>query len=180
MTRTVLLDPAWILGQCHVAEGMRVADFGCGSTGNFLFPLARIVGSRGKVYAVDVVKSVLDNIKKRALDERFDNIETVWSDLEKFGAAKIESGSLDAGVFSGALYQMKNRPEALRESSRMLKKGGRLVVVEWKSISAPFGPDVNIRLKPDLLMTVASRIGLTTIDRFDAGPYHYCLVFEKI
>ncbi len=175
-----MVDANSIMEVAQIGDKTKVADLGCGTSGHFVFPAARLVGKNGKVYAVDILKTVLENIKKRVKQENLDNIEPVWSNLEIFGATKIEAGSLNAALLVNTLYQSTKRVEILREAIRMLKKDGRLVVVEWKNISSPFGPPAEERVKLDLLKKGAERLGLKLEEEFEAGPYHYGLVFTKI
>lgn len=174
-----LLDAKLILSKIGTKEGMKVADLGCGASGHFVFPSARIVGKKGTVYAVDILKTILATIEKRAKLENFQNIRTVWSDLEIFGATKIEAGSLDAAYLINTLYQSKKRLEIIREGVRLIKKGGRLVIVEWKSSALPFGPSPEDRVEEDLLKNNSTNIGLVVEEEFEAGEYHYGIIFAK-
>lgn len=176
----ILLDVNFILSKTQISENMRVADLGCGASGHFVFPAARIVGKRGRIYAVDILKTVLEEIKKRIKQENLSNIETVWSNLEIFKATKIESGSLDVALLINTLYQSNKRVEIIRETVRMLKKGGKLLIVEWKNVSSPFGPPAEERVKLDLLKIGGRRLGLELEDEFDAGQYHYGVLFVKL
>lgn len=175
-----MIDVNYILEKAQITEGMKVADLGCGTLGHFVFPLAKIVGEHGKVYAVDILKIALDTIDRRIKVEGSKNIKTVWSDLELFNAAKIESSSLDVGLLLNTLYLSHRRVEIIRESVRMLKQRGKLVIVEWRKINIPFGPPVEERVKKDLLIQGAGKLGLKFVDEFIAGQYHYGLIFEKI
>jgi len=174
-----LLDVNLILKKAQIGDRVKIADLGCGTSGHFIFPSAKIVGKNGKVFAVDILKTVLDGISKRARQDNLDNIETVWSNLEIFGASKIESGSIDIALLVNTLYLSGKRAEILRESIRLLKKEGRLVVVEWKNISSPIGPPAAERVKIDLIKIAAQRMGLKLEEEFAAGPYHYGLIFIK-
>lgn len=176
----VLVDANLVFEKAGVGDRMKVADLGCGSSGHFIFPVARMVGKNGKVYAVDILKTVLESVKKRAKQENLDNIDFIWSNLEIFGATKIESESLDAAMLINTLYQSNKRAEILRETTRMTKKGGRVMVVEWKNIASPLGPPVEERVKADLLKVAGQKLGLKLEEEFDAGPYHYGLVFIKM
>ena len=174
-----MLDPNVILQKAGVREKMLVADLGCGAVGHFVFPAARLVGANGKVYAVDVQKTVLENIEKRADLENFKNITAVWSDLERYGAAQIESGSLDMAFLINTLFQNKDRAMVLKEATRLLKVGGKLVVVDWLLTNAPFGPPLEGRVDPFWVEKEVDKIGLRLAQKFSAGKYHYGLVFEK-
>lgn len=175
-----LLDAKLILEKVHLKDGMKVADLGCGASGHFVFPSARLVGKKGVVYAVDIMKTILNTIEKRAKIDNLPNVLTVWSDLEIFGATKIEAGSLDAAYLINTLYQSKKRMEIVREAVRLIKKKGKLIVVEWKSSALPFGPSIEDRVDRDLLKTGAAGLELNILEEFEPGEYHYGIIFEKM
>lgn len=174
-----LLDAKFILDKAEVGDRMKIADLGCGASGHFVFSSARLVGKNGKVYAVDILKPVLENINRRIKQENIENVEPIWSDLEMFGATKIPAESLDLAMLINTLYLSRKRGEILRESLRLLKKGKKLLIVEWKNISSPFGPPPEERVKKELLKTAGQKLGLILEEEFEAGPYHYGLIFVK-
>lgn len=174
-----LLNPGFILEKARIQEGNTVADLGCGSSGHFVFPTSKLVGGKGKVYAVDIMKSVLTNLKKRIEQEDYKNIQTVWSDLEAFKATQIESESLDVGLIINTLYQSQKRAAMLKESIRMVKKQGFLLVVEWKNVATPLGPPSETKVNKDSLKQGVQKLGLTLEEEFDAGDYHYGILFVK-
>jgi ubiquinone/menaquinone biosynthesis C-methylase UbiE len=175
-----LLDANVVISHAGLEEGMHVADLGCGGTGHFVFPVAKVVGSKGRAYAVDIMRPALEAIIRRKRIENHDNIKVIWSDIEIFNATKIESGSLDVAFLINTLYQSHKRAEILREAIRMLKKDGRLLVVEWKNITLPFGPPSSERVKLELLQKGANKLGLEEESQFFVGPYHYGIVFTKL
>ena len=174
-----MIDANLIITKVRVGEKTKIADLGCGASGHFIFAAAKIVGKKGLVYAVDILKTVLETINKRAKIENYDNVKTIWSNLEIFGATKIESGSLDIALLINTLYQSHKRAEIMREAIRMLKQGGKLVVAEWKNMVTPFGPPAEERVKRDLLIVAAKKLGLHQEEEFEAGQYHYGLIFIK-
>jgi len=175
-----LLDVNVILTKAAVTQDMKMADLGCGATGHFVFPAAEIVGRDGVVYAVDIMRPTLETIDRRKKQENLINIQTVWSNLEIYNATKIESGSLDIALLINTLYQSHKRIEVMREAVRLLKKGGRLIVVEWKNVNLPFGPPVEERVNLEPLKKAAAKMGLDLEEEFFAGQYHYGLIFSKL
>jgi ubiquinone/menaquinone biosynthesis C-methylase UbiE len=176
----VLLDFDIILSKSGLIENMKVADLGCGTTGHFVFPAARMIGEKGKVYAVDIMKPVLESINRRARQENLLNVKTVWSNLEKFNATEIESSSLDVALLINTLYQSHKRVEILREALRMLKRGGVLTIVDWKRVKVPFGPPIEERVEKQSLINASGKLGIRMEKEFFVGPYHYGLIFTKI
>jgi len=162
-----------------VESGMKVGDLGCGNLGFFSFPAAKAVSKDGIVYAVDILKPVLSAVESKARQDGYDNIQTVWSNLEMVGATKIQEGSLDIALLVNMLFQSKKDDLVIREASRLVKRGGKVVVVDWLKIAAPFGPAVEDRTNPDEIKKFSVDAGLKLLDEFDAGPYHYGIVFEK-
>ncbi len=174
-----LIDTKLIMDKAQIGDKMKVAELGCGASGHFVFPAAKLVGKQGIIYAVDILKTVLENINRRARAENYSNIKTIWSNLEIFGATKIEAASLDVALLINILYQSHKRAEILREAIRLIKKGGKVIVIEWKNIAAPFGPTAEEKVKKDLLELAAKKLGLNLDDEFEAGQYHYGLIFTK-
>jgi ubiquinone/menaquinone biosynthesis C-methylase UbiE len=174
-----LLDVNLLLSKAGVEEGMKIADLGCGSTGHFVFPASEMVGKKGVVYAVDILKTVLESVGRRAKVENITNVKIIWSNVEILGATKIESNSLDMVFLINTLYQSHKRLEIIKEGVRMLKSGGKLMIVEWKNISLPFGPPSEERVRMDMIKNVLPKIGLDVEEDFFAGQYHFGLICTK-
>ncbi len=177
---SALLDINIIFEKSNIKNGNKIADLGCGRGGFFVFPAAKMVGKEGKVYAVDILKNVLEEIEKRAKEENLNNVITVWSDLEIFGATQIDSNSLDVAFLINTLHQSQKKVEILRESIRMIKKGGELLIIDWKKIAAPLGPPTEIKVNKAALKTSAPKLGLHLEEEFEAGQYHFGLNFTKM
>ncbi|OGM89169.1 hypothetical protein A3J77_00605 [Candidatus Wolfebacteria bacterium RBG_13_41_7] len=180
ITGNKLLDANIVLTKAQVGPKMKVGELGCGSNGHFVFPASKLVGREGIVYAVDILKVALDSIRRRSLAENVKNVRTVWSDLEVFNATTIASGSLDVALLINTLHQSKKRIDVLREAMRMLKRNGRLVIVEWKNIASPFGPPEEDRVNLENLKIAAEKIGLKLDEEFFVGHYHFGLIFYKL
>jgi ubiquinone/menaquinone biosynthesis C-methylase UbiE len=163
-----------------IEERQSTAELGCGNFGFFVFPLARLVGRQGKVYAVDILQSTLQEIKKTAIKENLPQIMTVWSNLELFKATKIETNSLDSALLVNVIHQSDKKIEIIREAIRLLKRGGKLLIVEWKNSDLPLGPDPAKRVKAEAIKAAAPKIGLALNEEFEAGPYHYGLILSKL
>lgn len=176
---TALIDPYGIFEKISLGPGMRVADLGCGRTGHFIFPVARIVGETGVVYAVDVIKDILESIKSRARSESYDNIQTVWADIEVVGKIPIPGKSLDVCFFVNVLSKLKKRREAVEEAKRLLKENGLLVIVDWVKPLGTLGPVADLMVKTDDVKNIARIFNLKLVEQCTGGEYHFCLIFKK-
>ncbi len=177
---TALLDANEVLRRLDIKDSYVVADLGCGGGGHFVAPTAMMVGKNGKVYAVDIQKRVLQALKSQFELQKLTNIELVWSNLELYGAAKIPDASCDVAMIVNVLFQNTKHDIILQEAKRFLRSGGRLAILDWKEGSQPFGPPKELRIAKQKIREIAYEVGgLFLIDEFDAGRYHYVLVFRK-
>lgn len=174
-----LIDPVKLLEQGGIKQGDIVADLGCGSAGHFVFPAAHLIGPQGKVYAVDLLKSVLSAIESRAKLEGADNVETVWSDLERAGGLKIAERSVDLTLLLNTLAQVRDKQTTVREAARILKPGGTLLVADWKMSQTPLGPPVERRLDRERAKQIVGAEGFEFAGEFEAGKHHWGLIFKK-
>lgn len=156
-----------------------MADLGCGQTGHIVFPGAKILGKKGVMYAVDIMKSVLEMIGKRASINSFLNIETVWSDLEKIGSASIPASSLDAAFIVNTLVQSNNRHAILEEARRLLKDKARLIIVDWERRGLSFGPQDDRYVDFVDIKRWSQMHGFAVQEEFKMGNFHHGLVLFK-
>lgn len=170
------LNPDRIIGQINLQPGSQVSDLGCGS-GYMSFAASRAVGQQGRVYAVDVQKTVLEQVKKEAQVEGIANIITVWSDLEVLGSTKIAAASLDAVLLVNTLFLLKDKNAVFAEAKRTLKKDGTLLVVDWLPGRMAMGPPSQARVGREKAIPLASSAGFSHVADIDAGAYHFGLVF---
>lgn len=174
-----LVDVQLLFQKAHMQPGMQVADFGCGRTGHITYPAAHILGKEGTVYAVDILKDVLETIYKGAQTNTHVNIHTVWSDLEQYGMTAIPENSLDIGFLVSVLDQTKKQEAILTEVRRLLKEKARLVIVDWIKKPPAFGPPEESFVNFTELKKWATEHSFVVQEEFPVGPYHWGLVLYK-
>lgn len=166
-------DPDAFWRRVGVKRGDIVVDVGAGS-GFFTFPAADKVGPDGRVYAVDVSKELVELIRERAEAGRVRNVRPVLSSPTHI---PLEDALADVALLANVLHGIP--PETVDEAIRLLRPGGLFVDVDWKKRSTPDGPPREHRLSiADATKALGSR-GLSRVDAFDVGPYHYALVFVR-
>lgn len=174
-----MIDVILLFQKAGLREGMHLADLGCGRTGNIVFPAAKTVGNLGIVYAVDILKDVLENIQKRAASDGFTNIHTVWADIEKTGKIAIPSASLDVVFLVNTLVQSNDRHAMLEEAARLLNDKARIVVVDWAKSGLPFGPKDDQIVDFGDIKSWGRGKNFAVQEDFDAGMYHKGVVLFK-
>lgn len=178
-TRTTgFLEPERLIEHFGFEKGDFVADFGAGH-GFFTIPIARKVGHDGRVFAIDIQKSELDIVRNKARFEHLLNVEFVWADLDQPRGSKFQDECVDFVIVSNILFQAEQKGMILEEAYRILRKGGRLAVIEWDSTPVPLGPPMDLRIPKETAEALARGVGFSSTDEFDAGNHHYCLVFTK-
>ncbi len=112
----------------YVKEGQVVADVGCGM-GYFSLGLARIVGSTGKVYSIDIQKQMLTRVKKRAARAGLESI--IIPQLISPDSLELKE-PLDFTLAFWMVHETENIERFLSEIYSGLKSGGMLLITEPK------------------------------------------------
>jgi arsenite methyltransferase len=172
--RTLWQKPDQIMDAVHVAERSTVADIGAGA-GWFTIRLAQRVGPKGKVYAQDVQRVMLDGIKRRVQREGLENVTTVQAHGND---PMLPAKTLDAILMVDAYQEVENRVVYLRNLANALKPTGRIGIVNWKPGRGGPGPDPNERVAQSVVEGDAAAAGLKVIAREDL-PYQYLLVLSR-
>lgn len=161
-----------------IYEGMIIADLGAG-TGAYTIPLAERVGETGRVYAVEVQKDFLTNIKNSATERGYKNVELLWGNIEMVGGTKIKDGACDAVVISNVLFLAEDKNGLLREASRILKQGGKLLLIDWADSFNNLGPSPAMVVTRDQALTLCEGNGFVLKNEVSAGEHHYGFVMLK-
>ncbi|MFQ5838991.1 MAG: class I SAM-dependent methyltransferase, partial [Thermoplasmata archaeon] len=160
-------NPQAILEAFEVMKGMVVADVGCG-TGFFSIPAAGMVGTRGRVYAVDVQEEMLWSLQERLLKEGVGNVLPVLS-LED--VIPLPSGSVDMVLLVNTLHELAGDATIL-EISRILRTEGHAAVVDWKKEPMEMGPPLEHRLSLSDANDRLTARGFK-VKEVQVGPLHY-------
>jgi SAM-dependent methyltransferase len=114
------------LGHLELSPGLSILDAGCGP-GRLTIPLARAVGAKGSVVAVDIQPDMLRRARSKATKASIGNVEFLHAAL---GEGKLPRSRFDRAVLSTVLGEIPDRLAAMREIHAALKPGGILLVNE--------------------------------------------------
>lgn len=175
---TKFLDPEKVMFQTGLGPGQVVADLGAGA-GFYAVASAKIVGPKGVVYVVDILENALNNVASQSRIHGLQNIKTIRADLETQALDQIPDGSVDLGIMGNLLHQLKHRAEVMKEAFRMLKTGGKLLIVDWNDRPSPFGPGVTERIKQADAVKLGQTATFKLVRELEADRFHYGILMEK-
>jgi ubiquinone/menaquinone biosynthesis C-methylase UbiE len=123
--RRLLHQPERILAP-YVKPGMTALDFGCGM-GFFAIPMARLVGSEGRVIAADLQPQMLAVLGKRAAQAGVaDRIEALRCEPDMIGVGE----PVDFVLCFWSVHEVPDQSRLLAELNACLRREGRLLVAE--------------------------------------------------
>lgn len=165
-----------LMPSLDVKAGQAVADFGAGS-GHHSVKLARLVGAKGKVYAVDIQKEMLQMIGQRMKKEKLENIELV---LSKEKDPKLPAAGVDMILMVDVYHELTYPYEVTIELVKALKPGGRLIFVEFRLEDPKVRIlDVHRMSLAQVMKEMAPHKEMKHQKTLDHLPWQHVIIFEK-
>lgn len=121
--------PADVMDALRIQSGTRVADIGAG-TGYFTFHLAQRVGAAGRVYAVDVQRAALEDIRRRASALALIQVTTI---LGGDNDPRLPEDALDVVLVVNTYHELQAYDAMMLGFLRGLKRGGLLAVIDCEA-----------------------------------------------
>jgi ubiquinone/menaquinone biosynthesis C-methylase UbiE len=171
-------DPRTNLQKLNLTPGMTVVDFGAG-VGAYSLAAGELLDPQDKVYAIEIQKDLLETIKRDAKARNLQNVEVIWGDIEQAGGVSLPDSTADIVIISNVLYQAKSMYVLALEAKRLLKSGGRIMVIEWSDSFGHLGPTPENIVLPEEVKKTFDSTGLSFVSEFPAGDHHYGLIFVK-
>ncbi len=124
LTPSVIAQRCQMLKFLELTEGEQVLDIGCGP-GLLAYDMAASVGSEGCMCGIDISDDMLAMSRKRCAEQS-------WAEFQTADATKLPypNSSFDAAVSSQVYEYVADIPAALAELNRVLRPGGRAVVLD--------------------------------------------------
>jgi ubiquinone/menaquinone biosynthesis C-methylase UbiE len=171
--RRQLLNPERFLGILGIREGDAVADIGAGP-GFFTLPLAERVGPLGKVYALDVAPEMVEQLHLRRLPPQVEVLLSAESSLP------LPSAVADVALLAFVLHEVHDQRAFLAEIGRILRPGGRLVVLEWIQQEELMGPPLHERIGPADASRVLASADFRVLDDGQVNASHYFCIASPV
>jgi len=171
--------PEVVATHFHLKEGDVVADFGAGS-GYFLRVLSLAVGPSGKVFACEIQKNLVEKLGDLIRLQGLGNVTPLWCDLEELQGIKLREGVLDAALLVNTLFQLEDKPTAVREMRRTLRRGGVLHLIDWTESFGGLGPQPQHVVTATMATDLMEEHGFILEREYPAGDHHYGIAFRAV
>lgn len=170
--RQALFPPSQILSLLQLSEGMAVADVGAGS-GFMLDALAIAVGRAGAVRAIDPSPAAIQHLNERQEAGAWPQVTVHQGTAEATG---LTDASLGAMLWLTIYHHVEDVPAAFQEVRRVVKSGGRLLIVDWEPKPMEMGPPVEHRISGERARAAAEAAGLQVEGLGPLGDAAWALV----
>lgn len=173
--RAAWQKPDRVVRALGLRRGQTACELGAGP-GYFALRLARAVGLRGHVYAVDAEPRMLGALVERIRKARVRNVTPVLGlDEEPF----LPPRACDLILVVNTYHHFPDGPAYLRRLRRSLKPGGRIVNIDFHKRETPVGPPLEHRVTREEFLRDARRAGLRLAGEFAFLPYQYFVVLRS-
>ena len=167
--------PDLLLEALKLKPGDVVADIGAG-TGYYSGRLAKLVGEKGLVYAVDIQQEMLDLLDKKMAGQKITNVKGVLGTITD---PKLPAHSVDLILMVDVYHEFDHPFEMMQGICAALKTGGRVVFVEFRA------EDPQVPIKEVHKMSVAqvrkeiAAQPLEWVESIETLPWQHIIVFRK-
>jgi len=169
------LNPERFLTTYGLKRGDAFLDIAC-FDGLFTRAATQIVGHEGKIYAIDPSPTSVQKIRAFADEKRISNLVVKEGSAEK---VMLGEEIADVAFFGTVVPNLYNPMKALNNAYRMLKSGGKLIVLEWKQGYLSAGPTPHHKLRRERVKAYIDAAGFTVEAIKDEGDYFYCIIATK-
>ena len=144
------------LKMADIGEGQVVLDAGCG-VGRYTIRIARMVGRKGRVYALDIQPIHVVIVKARARIRGLGNVHTIHRNISN---TDLKGKSIDVVFMSDAFHEYGDKQGALREANRILKPDGILFIDEHE-------------MREHKFLDIVSSVDLFSLEKKKGKLYRY-------
>jgi ubiquinone/menaquinone biosynthesis C-methylase UbiE len=164
-----------VVAALKLQSGQIVADIGAGP-GLFEGALAKAVGPRGRVYAVEIDEGFFPEIRRHVAAAQVTNVETV---LGKFTDPMLPAKNVDVAFFNDVIHHVEKRADYLKTLAGYLAPSGRIAVIDYEPGTGPHSGQPELEVSRKQLATWMRDAGLAQVDDVKLFDDKYFLVFAR-
>jgi precorrin-6B methylase 2 len=168
-------DCAMLLAALDVKPGQVVCDVGCGN-GFYTLQLAKLVGEKGSVLAVDIQSEMLHLLSERAKEAQINNIQLIE------GTAidpKLPPGTVDLILLVDVYHEFSHPEQMLKAMRQALKPRGRIALVEFRLEDRTVPIKLLHKMSKQQILKEFPPNGFKLVEQFDKLPWQHVMFFER-
>ena len=181
------LDSDEIIKELNLNGNETFMDAGCGD-GHNAIKILEDYNHKGLVYAVDVYDASIEDMDTYKSENNVENLINIEADITK-GIPGVEDESVDVVLMVNVFHGFKASrtiDEAIEELKRIIKKDGKIAIMDYKAWDVPNGPPTPVRSSPDELEEFFNSHNLKKVylneeigEDIPEGKSHYLIMFQK-
>jgi arsenite methyltransferase len=171
--RDAYQKPHEVVHALNLKPGEVIGDIGAGS-GYFTFHLARHVGEKGRVYAVDVSSDMILHVNRRIRELKTSNVVSILADPDD---PLLSDQSVNRFFVCNVWHHIENQTKYLSQMKKMLKPGGEVIMIDFHKKETPVGPPHKMRIAREDLIKQMESNGFRLTKEHTFLPYQYFIVF---
>ncbi len=172
--RLQYLNPDLIWEKAVLSDPAVLVDIGAG-TGFFALLFSKKM-KNGKVYACDISEEMISWMHDNLPEESRGFVVPVKMEET---SVPLSGGTADLVYMINLHHELDDPQRILKESRRLLKKGGKVMIIDWKKEETPEGPPLDLRVTEETIEAQMRDAGFLRITKHAVLPYHYFLIGEK-
>ncbi len=167
--RLEMIDPLYIWERLKMKHHDIKVEIGAG-TGLFSRAFQKLSG-KGKTMALDISPEMVAYMEEHGTVDG----TAIQPILVSDGRLPLEDGSADLVYMITVHHELDDPDGMLREAHRILRKGGRLFIVDWNGNNLAMGPSAAIRCAPEQVASQLEKAGFSNVT-IDPGFENFFLV----
>lgn len=164
-----------LLTNLGLKPGMTVCDMGCGN-GFYSLQMAKIIGERGRVLAVDIQPKMLEFLRTRSEKQGINNVTPILGSLHD---PRLPEGTVDLVLLVDVYHEFSHPEHMLQAMRRSLSPKGLIVLLEYREED----PKVPIRplhkMSKKQIMKELPANGFKLVKEFDRLPWQHMMFFAR-
>ena len=181
------LDSDEIIQELDLKGDETFMDAGCGD-GHNAIKVLEDYNHKGTVYAVDVYDASIEDMDKYKKKNNIENLVNIEADITE-GIPGVDDESIDVVLMVNVFHGFKasrKMDEAVDELARIVKKDGKIAIMDYKPWDVPKGPPTQFRSSPEDLEKLFNNHGLKMTylneeigEDIPEGKSHFLIMFGK-
>ncbi len=167
------IPPEYIWDKLNLINPDVFVDIGAG-TGFFSVPFLNYT-KNGKIFACDI-SDIMIQWMEHNICPKYPNI--VLIKMEE-NAVPLKDGIADLVYMINLHHELEQPGKILKESFRLLKKNGKIFIVDWKKEDMDQGPPIHLRYSPEKVNDQLVSSGFEDIRIYNEMPKHFLIIAEK-